>query len=119
MLRRMRMLILTLLLSIAAAAIADTPETVFITFRPKAGAEAELERVIAGHWETVTRLHLVANRNRLIYRVRESGGKTRFLQILTWRDAEIPDHAPAQVRRWWKEMERLGTVEFVEVAAVR
>ncbi|MDQ3281911.1 MAG: hypothetical protein M3Q69_10925 [Acidobacteriota bacterium] len=106
---------LSLLLSLAAAAFADTPETVLVTFRPKAGAEAELERVIGKHWETVTRLHLVTNDNRMIYRVRDEDGKTHFVQILTWKDAEIPDHAPAEVLRWWKEMQRLGTIDFVEI----
>lgn len=33
-------------------AAADQPETVMVTFRAKAGAEAELARVIATHWRT-------------------------------------------------------------------
>ena len=37
----------------------DDPETMMITLRPKAGAEAELKTVIAAHWDTARRLNLV------------------------------------------------------------
>jgi hypothetical protein len=48
-----------------------------------------------------------------------------FLKIFTWKSAEIPDHAPAEVRAIWQELEnacekrhaRPG-IDFTEVTAV-
>jgi hypothetical protein len=48
-----------------------------------------------------------------------------FVEIFTWKSAEIPDHAPAEVRAVWQELEnacekRNGRpgIDFTEVTAV-
>jgi hypothetical protein len=93
-----------------AVARADTPETVMITLRPKAGAEAELAQVIARHWETVQRLKLVTDAPHVTLRGSEAAeGTTRtfFVDVFTWRDASIPDAAPKEILAIWADMNRL------------
>jgi hypothetical protein len=86
---------------------ADKPETVVITFHAKRGAEAELERVIARHWDTARAMKLVRDTPRVTVRGAEGDGKAYFLDIFTWRDASVPDTAPAEIRRIWDEMNGL------------
>jgi hypothetical protein len=35
----------------------------------------------------------------------DDAGKPYFVEIFTWKDASIPDHAPAEVRAIWKKLE--------------
>jgi hypothetical protein len=92
--------------SIVAQARREEPETVMITLHAKAGAEAELAQVIARHWDTVRRLKLVRDTPHLTLRSAE-GGQVDFVEIMTWRDASIPDAAPPEIQRIWGEMNRL------------
>jgi hypothetical protein len=106
---------------------AEEPETVMITLRAKAGAEDELARVIARHWETVRRLNAVReDAPHLTLRATDAGNRPYFVEILTWRDASIPDAAPPEVQAIWKEMnalvEKRGAspgLEIVEVTPVK
>jgi hypothetical protein len=95
-----------MLLACATARAAE-PETVLITFHAKTGAEAELARVIAKHWETVRALKLVdESAPHVTLRGTEKGGAF-FVDVFTWRDADTPDHAPAPVLASWGDMTRL------------
>lgn len=85
---------------------AEEPETVMITLHAKAGAEAELAQVIARHWDTARRLKLVRDTPHLTLRSAE-GGQTDFVEIMTWRDASIPDAAPPEIQKIWADMNRL------------
>lgn len=89
------------------ATAADQPETVMVTFRAKPGAEAELERVIASHWQTASGLHLVAGAPHVTLRGTEEGNKTYFIEVFTWRDASIPDFAPPAIQKIWARMNAL------------
>jgi hypothetical protein len=91
---------------VVASGSAGAPETVMITFRPKAGAEADLAKVIASHWSTALRLNLVVPDPHVTLRAKDEDGPY-FVDIFTWRDAEIPDHAPPAIQAIWKEMNRL------------
>ena len=84
----------------------DEPETVMITLHAKPGAEAELAQVIARHWDTARRLKLIRETPHLTLRSAE-GAQTDFVEIMTWRDASVPDAAPAQIQQLWAEMNRL------------
>ena len=45
-------------------------------------------------------------------------GQTYFVEIFTWRDAAIPDHAPTAIQSIWTEMNKLvegGGIEIAEV----
>ncbi len=92
--------------SLVAHTRSDEPETVMITLHAKAGAEAELAQVIARHWDTVRRLNLVRDTPHLTLRSAE-GGQVDFVEIMTWRDASIPDAAPPEIQSIWGEMSRL------------
>ena len=85
----------------------DIPETVLITFRPKAGAEAELARVIAEHWTTVRRLDLVQADPHVTVQTKDDAKRPCFVDIITWRDEDIPDNAPPALLTIWADMNRL------------
>ena len=57
-------------LSTAKPVRTEKPETVMVTFHAKAGAEAQLARVIADHWKTASDLKLVTSSPHLTLRVR-------------------------------------------------
>lgn len=86
---------------VAAGALAAPPETVAITYKFAPANEARLKEVIDGHWATVKKLDAVTGTHQL-YR-----GAGFYLEIFTWKDADIPDHAPAEVLKWWGEMNKL------------
>ena len=86
---------------------AAEPETVMVTLHAKPGAEDELARVLARHWETLRRLNLVRETPHVTLRGVEVDNKTYFVEIFTWRDESIPDHAPAEVLALWTELNRL------------
>ena len=85
----------------------ETPETVMVTLHAKPGGEADLARVIARHWDTARRLNLVLDTPPVTLRGAEDGGKTYFVHVFTWRDAGIPDAAPAAIQAIWTEMNQL------------
>lgn len=86
---------------------AAEPETVMVTLHAKAGAEDELARALARHWETVARLKLVLDTPHVTLRGTEVDDKTYFVEIFTWRDADTPDHAPKEILALWAELNRL------------
>ena len=100
---------LTLLVGLVAAgsmAAPADPETVMVTFRAKAGAETELAKVIADHWTTARRLDLVRPEPHVTLKGQDATG-TYYVDIFTWRDASIPDNAPADIKKIWDDMNRL------------
>lgn len=99
-------IVLLAALSLAALQNAD-PETVHITFRPKAGREAALKRVIADHWATATKLGLVQPEPHVTVEMKDETGRPCFVDIFTWRDRDIPDNAPAAILVIWADMNRL------------
>jgi hypothetical protein len=72
---------------------APMPETVIVTYHAKPGSETALANVIQKQWATATRLKLVLDKPHTLVRGDEQG-KPYFVEILTWRDANIPDRAP-------------------------
>jgi len=114
----MKTLLLTIFSVAAFAADAGKPETVIVTCHAKAGAEAELQRVLARHWTTARSLKLVLDTPRLSLRGVDGEGKTYFVEILTWRDGAIPDHAPAAIQSIWAEMGKLVEGRGIEIAEV-
>ena len=45
-------------------------------------------------------------------------GETYFVEIFTWRDAAIPDHAPPAIQSIWAEMNKLVEGRGIEIAEV-
>ena len=99
--------VLAAMLAGTAVKAADVPETVLITFRPKPQVEQELAEVIARHWKEVRRLDMVLATPHLTLRGRDSAGRFVFTEVLTWRDASVPDAAPATILDIWKRMNEL------------
>jgi hypothetical protein len=95
---------LALLVTLAA----EQPETVMITLRAKAGAEQALADVLARHYDTARRLDLVKpDAPHVTLRSAEDQDTPYFVEIFTWRAADIPDHAPAAILEIWKQMNAL------------
>ncbi len=82
-------------------------ETVLSTFRPQAGKEDELLKTMNQNWATLRRLGLVLAEPHLMLRGKDDSGKTIFVEILTWRDHEAPDHVPPEVQAIWKQLQTL------------
>jgi len=103
-------LVLALILSAGCATPKEEPknssgsETVLITYRVKAGDEAEFEQVLSQAWKIYRQEHLVFAQPHLIVRDKETGGKTRFVEIFTWVSQDAPDHAPDAVKKIWDKM---------------
>jgi len=100
-------------------------ETVLVTHRVRAGREDEYAGLLARQWATLRRLELVRPSPHVILRGTDESGKTIFVEVLTWRDADAPDNAPAEVRVIWNELEaraekRLGHpgIDFPEFELV-
>jgi hypothetical protein len=109
---------LLFLIFIAAAAYGDTPETVFITYYPKPGKDAEMLRILKDEWNALTKLSLVTGGHQL-YRAESESGKSFFVEIFTWKGHEIPDHAPPEVRKVWAEMHaNVEKLEFFEITPI-
>src|SRR4029450_2856863 len=85
----------------------DDPETVIVACRPKAGAEAELKKVIAAHWDTARRLNLVQPEPRITLELKDETRALYYMDIFTWRDRDIPDNAPEAIQRIRSDMHRL------------
>ena len=95
-------------LSSAVAGLAQTarterPESVIVKFHARAGSESALAAVIARHWETARRLNLVQAAPHVTIRGAENGDQTYLADIFTWRDAGIPDAAPAEIQAIWAD----------------
>jgi hypothetical protein len=94
--------------ALSQVATAEQPETVMITLRAKPGAEAALVQTIARHYETARKLNLLHEETpHLTLQATDDQGKTYFIDIFTWRDAAVPDHAPGEILAIWKEMNSL------------
>ena len=89
------------------AAPDDDPETMMITLRPKAGAEAELKTVIAAHWDTARRLNLVRPEPHVTLELKDDARAIYYVDVFTWRDRDIPDNAPEAIQKIWNDMQRL------------
>src|SRR4029450_12376433 len=85
----------------------DDPETMMITLRPKAGAEAELKTVIAAHWDTARRLNLVLPEPHVTLELKDETRAIYYVDVFTWRDRDIPDSAPESIQKIWSDMNRL------------
>ncbi len=114
----MKTLLLILFAASGFAQDAAKPETVMVTCHAKKGAEADLQRVLARHWSTIRDLKLVTGSTHVSLRGVDGEGKTYFVEIFTWRDGSVPDHAPASVQAIWSEMNGLVEGRGVEIAEV-
>ena len=114
------------ILMLAAAGAQDDPETVLVTYHPKAGEEAHLKQVLDKQWSSLRRLDLVLPQPHVILRGKDGTGKPVFFEVLTWKSADTPDHVPQEVQQIWTAMRQLvernapqGGIEIQEVAYMK
>jgi hypothetical protein len=100
-------------------------ETIYSIAHVKRGMEAQYAELSAKTWAIYRRLDLVLPAPHVVVRGVDSQNLPYFVEIFTWKSAEIPDHAPAEVRAVWHELEnacetRNGRpgIDFTEVTAV-
>jgi hypothetical protein len=100
-------------------------ETIYSIAHVKSGMETRYAELSAKTWAIYRRLDLVLPAPHTVLRGVDSQNLPYFVEIFTWRNAEIPDHAPAEVRAVWQELEnacekRNGRpgIDFTEVTAI-
>jgi len=94
--------------ALSLALLGEHPETVMITLHAKPGAEQALADVLARHYATARRLNLLApDAPHVTLRSADGAEKRDVVEIMTWRDAETPDHAPKEILAIWQEMNAL------------
>jgi hypothetical protein len=121
-------LLLSLLTIRLAAAQLPGPgtETMHSIAHVKSGHEAEYAELSAKTWALYKRLGLVLDKPHVVLRGADGKGRTYFVEIFTWKSPDIPDHAPAEVKAIWRQLEdaceprdgRPG-IDFSEVTAVQ
>ena len=107
---------------------APSPETVLATYRVAPGKEAEFIRVLRSEQQWLRgKGYVVADpaRHLLLRSVGDTGEPTCIVELFTWTDSYIPDHAPKELQAYWDEMNRLCPrvgrtpgIAFVEVEPV-
>jgi len=103
------------------------PLVAMCTYRIQQGKEDQFVGLLRRHWPTLRDLGLVEKAPPPVFRGIDDSGKTYFVEILTWKDPEMPNRAhelPA-VMAVWEPMgmcceARLGRppMEFPTVQAV-
>lgn len=94
-------------LSLVQSSPDTTPETVHSLFQVKAGKEADFARVYSQAWDTYKRLGMVIETPHILLQAKDDVGRPYFIDVLTWRNHDIPDHVPPAVREIWNQMESL------------
>jgi hypothetical protein len=100
-------------------------ETIHSVAHVKPGHEAEYAQLSAKAWDLYKRLGLVLDRPHVVLRGTDEKGRAYFVEVFSWKSADIPDHAPPEVRAIWQQLEgaceardgRPG-IDFSEVTAV-
>ena len=94
------------------------PVTMLVSYHPKAGREAELQRLVADHWPTLHRLGLVTDVKAQVWRAHEKGAdRPFFVELFQWKDDKASDiaHQTPEVMAVWETMgpvlEKLSLVE--------
>jgi len=82
-------------------------ETVYSIYHVIPGKESAFDKARTETWAIYLRLGLVLPKPHVVVRGTDDAGKTYFVEIFTWKDAGIPDHAPPEVREVWKKLQSL------------
>jgi hypothetical protein len=109
----------------AAKLPAPGTKTIYSIAHVKRGMEKQYAELSAKSWALYRRLDLVLPAPHVVLSGMDSQNLPYFVEIFTWRNADIPDHAPAEVRAVWQELEnacekRNGRpgIDFAEVTPV-
>jgi hypothetical protein len=101
-------------------------ETMHSVAHVKAGHETEYAQLSEKAWALYKRLGLILDRPHVVLRGTDEKGRTYFVEVFTWKNADIPDHAPPEVKAIWQQLEAACEVrdgrpgiDFAEVKAIR
>jgi hypothetical protein len=102
------------------------PETVLSTYHVKQGKEKAFEDVLDRAWKVYRLLDAVLPAPHIVAKSVDEQGRADYREIFTWRSADIPDHAPKEIKDAWAEMRELceprggdGAIAFVELDIIR
>jgi len=78
------------------------PEVVFALYRPHAGKDAELRRLIAQHLPVLRKLELVTDRPPILVRAQDG----TYIEVFEWRSEESARlaHEHPEVAKVWEAM---------------
>jgi hypothetical protein len=106
----------------APAVSKPDPETVMVTYHVREGREAAFAAILDEAWKTMTELSLVADAPHVVLR-RDDPKHPTFVEVFTWKDREIPDHAPQALRTIWERMgplvESLQSQPAIDIVEMR
>src|SRR5581483_12487893 len=109
---------LLLILAFATTAQAQKPEMIVSMLYPKPGKQEELLRAIRATWAVYTGMGLVTADHPL-YRAETEGGSIYYVEIFTWKDENIPDNAPPEVKKAWAGLREVAAkIDFAAVTPV-
>jgi hypothetical protein len=77
--------------------------TAVCTYRVKKGREDEFLGLLRRHWPTLREVGLAEDTPSTVYKGTGDWGGTFFVEILTWKDSEMPNRAhelPAVMAIW-------------------
>jgi hypothetical protein len=85
---------------------------VIALYKPHAGKDAELRRIIAQHLPVLRRLELVTDRPAILARAKDG----TYLEIFEWRTAESADlaHHHPEVAKVWEAMGAIADYPALE-----
>jgi hypothetical protein len=130
---RKRVQTVTLALSLAGAAAfgaakigsarpAAATETILGIYHVKEGEDDQFLKAYRNTWSTYRELDAVFEKPHLLMKGTDESGKTCYFDVFTWKDEEIPDHAPDKIKIAWRELEsvceRRGGHRGIEANAV-
>jgi hypothetical protein len=82
-------------------------ETILSTYHVRPGQEQAFLAAVTRTWAIYRRLDVVLPRPHVLLREVDDGGHVVYHELFTWRSSDIPDHAPAEIKAAWKELEAL------------
>jgi hypothetical protein len=88
------------------------PEVVLALYRPHAGKDGDLRRLIAQHLPVLRRLELVTDRPAMLVRSKDG----TYVEIFEWRTAESAKlaHEHPEVARVWEAMGQIADFPVLE-----
>ena len=91
------------------------PEVVFALYRPHAGQDAELRRLIARHLPVLRKLELVTDRPPILVRARDG----TYIEVFEWRSEESARlaHEHPEVAKVWEAMGEIADFPALESLA--
>ncbi|HEY6330426.1 MAG TPA: hypothetical protein VI756_13905 [Blastocatellia bacterium] len=86
---------------------APTTETILGIYHVKEGADDQFLKAYRNTWSVYRELDAVFEKPHVLMKGTDESGRTCYFDLFTWKDAEIPDHAPDKIKTAWKELEAL------------